>query len=203
MSKKPSRNTGLNMRAQRRRAEGGLDSTDDRVLFPIAFDLMTAIMKITPSHTLLMSILLFSMIGCGENKPTNHASNENASAVDTTDADKMARDIVIQEYKEMYNYGPEDKRIMYQKKIIQRVLKINDRPLLAYFAKDLINSNIESSRYSLMDGGKKRDGTLYSESDKDAIKMSVYLLEDKFKILNDAYPSGVEIFKEMETDTWQ
>ena len=122
MSKKPSRNTGLNMRAQRRRAEGGLDSTDDRVLFPIAFDLMMAIMKITPSHTLLMSILLFSMIGCGENKPTNHASNENASAVDTTDADKMARDIVIQEYKEMYNYGPEDKRIMYQKKIIQ-VLK--------------------------------------------------------------------------------
>jgi hypothetical protein len=43
MSKKPSRNTGLNRRAQRRRAEGGSDSTDDRVRFSFTSDLMIAL----------------------------------------------------------------------------------------------------------------------------------------------------------------
>jgi hypothetical protein len=153
-----------------------------------------------------IAISALFIYGCEENllRQTQSDSQSGTTSGDSEGiyrADKVAKDITKNEYVGMWNYGPADERIVYRKKYIQQILRLNDKKLTAYFAKDCLNSSI--LEYSSM-LERKTDwyGKPITPEQTIEFQNNLNILKPELDLLNKYYPSGNEIFKEMETDQW-
>jgi len=110
------------------------------------------------------------------------------------DADLLAVKYCTKDYTYMGSYGHKDSRIVNKKMYLERMLELNDGKLNAYFAKDLIKSDISMYEHFLETKKAWRNSELTANQAKDFTARLKVLKQDLQKI-EKAYPADYGVFE--------